>query len=51
MNQSKEFSIRAIAIEDWMIDLLEDDRPATSEVVDRLTTLHWIYTAALVRHN
>ena len=51
MNESTEFSMRVIAIEDWMIDLLEDDRPACTDVVERLTRLHWIYTAALVRHN
>lgn len=51
MNESTKFSIRAIAIEDWMIELLEDDRPACQDAVERLTHLHWIYTAALVRFN
>ncbi len=51
MNESTEFSMRVIAIEDWMIDLLEDDRPACKDAVERLTDLHWIYTAALVRFN
>lgn len=51
MNESTEFSMRVIAIEDWMIDLVEDDRPACKDAVERLTDLHWIYTAALVRFN
>lgn len=51
MNDSTKFSMRAIAIEDWMIDMLEDDRPACSDAVERLTPMHWIYTAALVRSN
>ncbi|HET9030681.1 MAG TPA: hypothetical protein VFN49_10925 [Candidatus Aquilonibacter sp.] len=39
-------------IEEWMIELLEDDRPvehcASIEVSDGL---HWMYRAALVRYN
>lgn len=51
MNKGTEFSMRVIAIEDWMIDLLEDDRPACRDVVERLSDLHWMYTAAFVRSN
>ena len=51
MQDRTEFSIRTIAIEDWMIDLLEDDRPAPARSAARLTDLHWMYNAALIRPN
>lgn len=43
---------RSSQIEDWMIYLLEDDRPATYGVASRLTDgLGWMYTASFVRSN
>ncbi len=39
-------------IADWMIDLLEDDRPADTECELRVSDgLHWMYRASFVRHN
>jgi hypothetical protein len=39
-------------ITDWMIDLLEDDRPVPYFVRDELSEgLHWMYKASLVRRN
>ena len=39
-------------IEEWMIELLEDDRPtelvSTQQVSDGL---HWMYRASLIRYN
>ena len=43
---------RASQIEDWMIYLLEDDRPATNGVASRLSDgLGWMYLASFVRNN
>ncbi|MDP9110655.1 MAG: hypothetical protein M3M96_03360 [Candidatus Eremiobacteraeota bacterium] len=43
---------RGSQIEDWMIYLLEDDRPATFGVTSRLTDgLGWMYVASFVRNN
>ncbi|MEO9170750.1 MAG: hypothetical protein ABI282_02805 [Candidatus Baltobacteraceae bacterium] len=39
-------------IEDWMIYLLEDDRPATSGVASRMTDgLGWMYPSSFIRPN
>jgi hypothetical protein len=39
-------------IEEWMIELLEDDRPVELESEDRVSDgLHWMYRASLIRYN
>ena len=39
-------------IEDWMIYLLEDDRPASPRIASRITDgLGWMYVASFVREN
>ncbi|MDQ2865697.1 MAG: hypothetical protein M3R51_05675 [Candidatus Eremiobacteraeota bacterium] len=43
---------RASQIEDWMIYLLEDDRPAVFGAASRLTDgLGWMYVASFIRPN
>ncbi len=40
------------AIDDWMIDLLEDDRECEDIASLRVSDgLHWMYRAALIRRN
>ena len=39
-------------IEEWMIELLEDDRPVDhAECVEVSDGLHWMYRASLIRYN
>jgi len=39
-------------IEEWMIELLEDDRPAEPGAHTRVSDgLHWMYRASLIRYN
>lgn len=39
-------------IEEWMIELLEDDRPMELGNECQVTDgLHWMYRAALIRYN
>ena len=39
-------------IEDWMIGLLEDDRPARRDTIKLMSHgLGWMYHAALIRSN
>jgi hypothetical protein len=39
-------------VEDWMIELLEDDRLAEAECDVRVSEgLHWMYRASLLRYN
>ncbi len=43
---------KASHIEDWMIDLLEDDRPAPENVRARMTDgLGWMYIASFITEN
>ena len=40
------------AIDDWMIDLLEDDRVVEDRSALRVSDgLHWMYRSALIRAN
>jgi hypothetical protein len=39
-------------IDDWMIELVEDDRPAEPGCDARVSEgLHWMYRASLIRYN
>ena len=39
-------------IEDWMIELLEDDRPVDQTFGFQVSDgLHWMYRASLIRYN
>ncbi len=39
-------------IEDWMIELIEDDRQAEPECRAHVSDgLHWMYRASLIRYN
>lgn len=39
-------------IEEWMIELLEDDRPMELASENQVSDgLHWMYRASLVRYN
>jgi hypothetical protein len=39
------------AIDDWMIELLEDDRPSAADEMHVSNGLHWMYRASLLRWN
>ncbi|HEV7179312.1 MAG TPA: hypothetical protein VGN11_05545 [Candidatus Baltobacteraceae bacterium] len=52
MNNRTEATANTSVIEDWMIDLLEDDRPAGHGVAKRLSDdLGWIYPATFIHTN
>ncbi len=40
-------------IEEWMLELLEDDRPIEYAFRPKQVSdgLHWMYRASLIRHN
>ncbi|MDE2480614.1 MAG: hypothetical protein KGN02_00315 [bacterium] len=45
-------SDKTSAIDDWMIDLLEDDRVVDEPLELRVSDgIHWMYRAALIRKN
>lgn len=54
MNEPDFYGVQSSSstIEDWMIELLEDDRPAGPDVLLTMTDgLSWVYEASFVRHN